>query len=208
MSDYDIQQKNIRLENELTMMKTQMNFMMTMMMNTSKQAEKNEVNFENLLPTETLAEMMNRLGGMLTWGEVDTYSDSEDYAYEILYKWFISKPIEDRPVRYSNKEWFIFEKIGRDENAVRKWNQYSVTDVVSKTFERLNRICWGRVEELSRKGQIKIRNVGSDFENVGDDIYVLMRLSIIQKILSKDEGKLFGFRSQLLRKLSKILGSS
>jgi hypothetical protein len=211
MSDYEYQVKNERLQMELDMMKQQMNFMMTMMSGAKgNKTISEEIVFENLNPTETLAEMMNRLGDKLTWSELDTYSDSEEFAFETLVKWLTSKNLNDRPIRYSKKDYWIYEnKKNEDGVNERQWIRYPVSEVINKTFERFNRNAWRRVDVLAKNGKsLRVTSfLATNYESDGDNLAGLLRMEILNKILNKDESKLFGVRSSLLKKLNRYLGS-
>lgn len=168
-----------------------------------KQDEADEkIDFSSITPNETLTEMLRRsVFKEMDWEELTRYGDSEDYGYELIKGWFLEKPLNERPVRFNQEKYFVFENL----KGVRGWTSYGSAKVVSKIFEKMVHLCWEHLENISKKQKPRriFRIEGN--EEDGDNDPMFSKMVILNSIVSKDETTMFQQRAYLLKRLSKHL---
>lgn len=161
-----------------------------------------KIDFSQITPTETLTEMLIRCVFQMGWEELTRYGESEDYAYELVKSWILDKPRDDRPIRYNQDKYFLFENL----KGVRGWTSYGSAKVVTKIFEKMVHLCWERLEQLA-KTQKPHKTFRIDDQDEEGDV-VLSKMVILNSIVSKDETAMFQQRTKMVKKLAKHIAKN
>lgn len=168
-----------------------------------KQDEADEkIDFSQITPPETLTEMLRRsVFDEMDWEELTRYGESEDYGYELIKGWLLEKPLNDRPLRFNQDRYYVFENL----KGVRGWTSYGSAKVVAKLFEKMVHLCWEHLENLSKKQKPRRSFKIEGNEEDGESDPMFSKMVILNSIVSKDETTMFPQRAKLLKKLSKHL---
>lgn len=164
-----------------------------------------EIVFENLSPTETLREMIDREIEDIEFAEIERYINDEDYGVTIMKKWLTKKPLNDRPLRFDGKDYRVFVE---RKSGVREWALCDDTDVGERVFLRLADMCCVTIHKRKDSRYFSVASkLNSEFENDGDTASVVMMM-MLNQLYKKDESKLANKRKKLVRRLNAYIGKN